>query len=578
MPADEERALTARRQHFRYRPTERNRLAPIACAERCPGSERYSLRWYKGFLPGYLAAYANRLMNTLDTLERRVTFQLDLVKDYDRLFVAGKPRFAEDADDDQAFGYRRVAGPNTLSLFRVDSLEAARARIRVSPARVRAALEQHFRDELGDFDLAEEARAGRVYCVDFAMLGRALDATRHGRETRRARDPGDVDAVRDTRWRAKYLPVPVGLFWSPPPRLEATLHPLAIQIDRSPDDEDDTRVRYPAARGEPGDWGWRIAKHYFEVADVSYHVAVGHVYGTHLFMEPFCLATLRQLPRRHPVHQLLRPHTRFTLHANQPAYLFSVDRRKTYFAFYSGTLETTRDIMIEAHAARTFRDQEPLADLGARGVLDPALFHPHRDDALDWREVLRRYVEDYVRAFYPDDARIRGDEHLQAWADELMDPARGGVRGMLDGDRLESREQLVDVLAQVLFVAGPGHAAQHYSSSYYYRFSPAFPGAAWAPPPQSERDEHEALYYAASPPIRVARRQFTFNSFTDYRYDRFGDYRGYAIERSPQAWRPVHRLREDLEALEARIAGRLAARRWRYDFLLPSLVPNSVTI
>jgi arachidonate 15-lipoxygenase len=136
---------------------------------------------------------------------------------------------------------------------------------------------------------------------------------------------------------------------------------------------------------------------------------------------------------------------------------------------------------------------------------------------------------------------------------------------------------LIDLLAQALFIAGPGHASQHYSSNYYYRYPPAFAGAAYEPPLWGPT-ANEADYRGMLPPIRTAAKQFMYNTFGDFRFDKFGDYHKYPLGKLSQAEGPIAQLRQDLDAAERRIAVRARIRPLPYEFLLPSRVPNSVNI
>jgi arachidonate 15-lipoxygenase len=159
-----------------------------------------------------------------------------------------------------------------------------------------------------------------------------------------------------------------------------------------------------------------------------------------------------------------------------------------------------------------------------------------------------------------------------------MDPERGALRDLVSDDRLDTREKLISLLAQVIFIAGPGHASQHYSSNYFYRYAPAFPGAAYQPPLWRNERANEARFENLLPPIATAARQVQFNTFTNYRYDRFGHYAHHPLGRVAEAQEPIRRLQAKLAAIEGVIRERNESREVPYGFLLPSLVPNSVNM
>jgi arachidonate 15-lipoxygenase len=376
--------------------------------------------------------------------------------------------------------------------------------------------------------------------------------------------------TRDSRWRQKYLPAPIGVFLEDPepwPHLRS----LAIRIDQPQKHREHNPV-YHVGDGA----GWKLAKFYFEVADQNAHFTCGHVHRTHFVMEPFCLATARHLSFAHPVHLLLQPHTRYTLATNSAAYRHFCARRAIYFECYAGTLEDCRRMFTESRAP--FKGLDLLADLRAREVLNTPHDYPYRDDALLWRDPIEQFVRTYVGAFYTRDAQVQKDRELQAWATELMAKEGGNLEGLVAEDRLDTVGKLVGLLAQVLFIAGPGHAAQHFSEMYYYRYAPAFPSAAYAPPPWRDERVTEARFLNTVPPIGPASLQFTFSQFGDFRFDRFGDYTAYPLARVRGAAEPIRALRSDLDEVERMITRRLSPRLIRYDFLLPSRVPNSINI
>ena len=150
------------------------------------------------------------------------------------------------------------------------------------------------------------------------------------------------------------------------------------------------------------------------------------------------------------------------------------------------------------------------------------------------------------------------------------------MRGLVPEDSLDTIEKLVDLLAQVLFIAGPGHASQHFSEMYYYRYPPAFVGSAYAPPPLWAHEADNERWLRTLPEIRQARRQFTFSTFGNFQYDTFGYYRRYRLGWLAQPRKPIRNLQRALRGVEQRITAR--KRPLPYDFLLPSRVPNSINI
>ncbi len=555
-------ALVAARASYRYMPEGQNQIAPICMAQSWPWlSEQYGPSYILPFLPTFLVAQARHLLQRVRCRLQKLTFRFDKLNSYDQLFDGSSPRFVQrwkhmTADEyDLAFGWWRIAGANPLLLRRAPDLGALCGRIALDVKRTEARL-------LGilgrPVSLAEEAAASRLFVVDFELLLRAVQAVRPG-------------VPRDSRWGQKYMPAPIGGFlaWSD---AASGLLQLAIQVDQP-----EVAPEYNPVYTPDDGWGWVIAKSYFEAADVTFQSGFGHLFTTHLVMEPFSLGTPRQLPPQHPVRVLLEPHTRYTLTTNQAAYKYLIDRSELYNEIYTATLEQLREVAIQGYLQRGFMDLALEADLARRGVQDAPACYPYRDDLRLWLEPIRDFVRAYVDACYADDAAVQTDAALQSWKDELTDPARGAVRQLVPGDRLDSRRKLMDLLAQVLFTAGPSHACQHYSATQFYRYTPAFPAAAYQPPPRKADALDFPTWLKMLPSIDRSSDQFRSNTYTNFHYDRFGRYERYALGSLPRAREPIARLQAALAEVEGVIAQRQATRLFAYEFALPSRVPNSVS-
>lgn len=555
-------ALVAARASYRYMPRGKNQIAPICMAESWPWlAEQYGPSFLLPYVPTFLVAQARHLLQRLRCGFQRATFRFDKLASYDQLFYGSAPRFVQRwqhmsaQEYDLAFGWWRIAGANALLLRREQDLDSLLRRIKLDVDGIEAGLLRLFGRPVS---LKEEAVGSRLFVGDFRLLLKAVQAVRPG-------------ALRDSRWGEKYLPAPIGVFLARS-GMASGLLPLAIQIDQREVAPQENPVYTP----DDG-WGWVIAKAYFEAADVTWQAGFGHIFSTHLVMEPFCMATPRQLPPRHPVRLLLEPHTRYTLTTNQYAYDYLIDRSKLYNEIYTATLEQLREVAIKGYGARGFRDLGFEADLASRGVQDAPAVYPYRDDLSLWLEPIRDFVRAYVEAFYGDDTAVQADPALQAWKDELTDPERGAVRNLVAGDQLDSRRKLVELLAQVLFTAGPSHACQHFPADHYYRYTPAFPAAVYAPPRRKTDALDFATWLSMLPSIDRASDQFRSNTYTNFRYDRFGRYERYPLGSLPQAREPIARLQAALAEVEGVIAQRQATRLFPYEFALPSRVPNSVS-
>ncbi|MED6208544.1 Lox2p, partial [Stylosanthes scabra] len=100
---------------------------------------------------------------------------------------------------------------------------------------------------------------------------------------------------------------------------DGTLKPLAIELSL-PDPEGDqygaiSKVYLPAIQGIES-YIWLLAKAYVIVNDSNIHQLISHWLHTHAVVEPFVIATNRQLSVLHPIYKLLFPHYRDTMNIN----------------------------------------------------------------------------------------------------------------------------------------------------------------------------------------------------------------------------------------------------------------------
>ncbi|KAH7440320.1 hypothetical protein KP509_04G101600 [Ceratopteris richardii] len=97
---------------------------------------------------------------------------------------------------------------------------------------------------------------------------------------------------------------------------EDRLKPLAIElslpqlVDGKPAKKN--RVFTPTGNAAH----WNLAKIHVNINDFGVHELVCHWLRTHAVIEPFTIATRRQLSAMHPLHVLLLPHFRNTMNIN----------------------------------------------------------------------------------------------------------------------------------------------------------------------------------------------------------------------------------------------------------------------
>ena len=102
-------------ESYQYK-EEDNALAPVCVADQYPFLlETQDVSWVTRFLPGSVRAWSNLLIKRALVLAQRATFSFDPMRAHEQLFYNGPPEFARQYDSDEAFAYRRIAGPNACA-------------------------------------------------------------------------------------------------------------------------------------------------------------------------------------------------------------------------------------------------------------------------------------------------------------------------------------------------------------------------------------------------------------------------------------------------------------------------------
>jgi arachidonate 15-lipoxygenase len=203
--------------------------------------------------------------------------------------------------------------------------------------------------------------------------------------------------------------------------------------------------------------------------------------------------------------------------------------------------------------------------------------HPYRDDGLLVWSALRRWVAEFVAAYYFEESDVRADHELQAWAQEISSPSGGCVRdfGRAPGSVVD-RDDLIEILTMVIWTAGPQHAAVNFAQRDHMSFVPANPLAGYTPEPMG-KEHTKADWLANLPPLDVAVHQLCVMTFLgSLRHTVFGSY-GDDFKHAPVA-AAHHRFLVELGSIDDEIAARNRRRAYPYEYLRPSLIPNSTNI
>ncbi|QCD79114.1 lipoxygenase [Vigna unguiculata] len=272
---------------------------------------------------------------------------------------------------------------------------------------------------------------------------------------------------------------------------QGTLKPLAIELTR------------PAMEGKPqwkqvfkpashsssyptNLWLWRLAKAHVLAHDSGYHELVSHWLRTHCAVEPFIIATHRQLSTMHPIYRLLHPHMRYTMEINSLA--------REVLISANGVIETSftprkysMEISSVAYDQLWQFDLQALPnDLISRGmaVADPNAPHglkltiedyPFANDGLLIWDAIKEWVTEYVNHYYPSPSTVESDEELQAWWTEIRTVGHGDKAKEPWWPNLKTPKDLTEIITTIAWVASAHHAAVNFAQYAYGGYFPNRP-------------------------------------------------------------------------------------------------------
>ncbi|VAI21638.1 unnamed protein product [Triticum turgidum subsp. durum] len=289
-------------------------------------------------------------------------------------------------------------------------------------------------------------------------------------------------------------------------RGDGTLAPVAIELS-SPLIQGDlttakSTVYTPHHAGVEG-WIWQLAKAYASVNDYGWHQLISHWLNTHAVMEPFVIATNRQLSVTHPVYKLLHPHYRDTMNINA--------RARGLLINAGGVIEMT--VFPRKHAMPmssmvyknwNFTEQALPDDLIKRGmaVEDPSSPHkvrlliedyPYAADGLEVWHAIEQWVTEYLTIYYPDDGVLQGDVELQAWWKEVREVGHGDLKDAAWWPKMHTVAELIKACATIIWTGSALHAAVNFGQYPYSGYHPNKPSASRRPMPVPGSEEYALL-------------------------------------------------------------------------------------
>ncbi|KAL6039612.1 hypothetical protein STEG23_002419 [Scotinomys teguina] len=310
------------------------------------------------------------------------------------------------------------------------------------------------------------------------------------------------------------------------------LLPLAIQLKQTPGPDN------PIFLPSDDKWDWLLAKTWVRNAEFSVHEALTHLLHTHLLPEVFTLATLRQLPRCHPLFKvalpfqarmqgphlteehrvalhpgpkrtskqksesLLIPHIRYTLHINTLARELLIAPGKV--------VDRSTGLGIGGFSDLIKRNMEQLnysvlclpEDIRARDVGDIPGYY-YRDDGMQIWGAIKSFVSEIVSIYYPSDVSVREDQELQAWVKEIFSEGFLSREGSGMPSLLETQEALVQYVTMVIFTCSAKHSAVSAGQFDSCVWMPNLPPTMQLPPPTSKGQARPEGFIATLPPVNA---------------------------------------------------------------------------
>ncbi|KAE8685002.1 SNARE associated Golgi protein family isoform 1 [Hibiscus syriacus] len=287
---------------------------------------------------------------------------------------------------------------------------------------------------------------------------------------------------------------------------DGTLKPLAIELSLPHLSGDQlgtvSKVYTPAEHGVEGSI-WQLAKAYVAVNDSGVHQIISHWLNTHATMEPFVIATNRQLSVVHPIHKLLHPHFRDTMNINAFARQILING--------GGILELTvfpakyaMEMSSLIYKSWNFVDQALPMELKKRGVAvdddsSPNGLrllikdYPYAVDGLEIWFAIKKWVTDYCSFYYKTDEMVRQDPELQAWWKELREEGHGDKKDEPWWSKMQTRKELIDSCTTIIWIASALHAAINFGQYPYAGYLPNRPSISRRFMPEEGTQEYEEL-------------------------------------------------------------------------------------
>ncbi|XP_010265848.1 PREDICTED: linoleate 13S-lipoxygenase 2-1, chloroplastic-like [Nelumbo nucifera] len=296
---------------------------------------------------------------------------------------------------------------------------------------------------------------------------------------------------------------------------ENILTPIAIELTRPPTNDKPLWKQVFTPNGDATDsWLWRLAKVHVLAHDSGYHELVSHWLRTHCCMEPYIIASNRQLSAMHPIYKLLHPHFRYTMRINALARTALINASGIIEDSFSPAKYSMELSSVVYDKFWQFDKQGLPADLISRGMAieDPTAKHglkltiedyPFASDGLLLWTAIKQWVSDYVNHYYQDPNLIESDQELQAWWTEVRTKGHEDKKDEPWWPVLRTQDDLIEILTTIIWVASAHHAAVNFGQYAYGGYFPNRPTIARTNMPTEDPTEQELQQLLKKPELSL---------------------------------------------------------------------------
>ncbi|XP_028824917.1 hydroperoxide isomerase ALOXE3-like isoform X2 [Denticeps clupeoides] len=443
--------------------------------------------------------------------------------------------------EDNFFGYQCLNGCNPALVRQIYNIPSNMA--------VNADLLHPFLPQ--ESSLEEELKSGRVFLLDYEVLEGVSANIINGKQ--------------------QYLAAPLCLLHVDQ---EGTLKPIAIQLQQTPGPQN------PVFLPSDSKADWLLAKMWVRSSDFQYHQLISHFLRTHLLGEVFCVATLRQLPEVHPLHQLLMTHIRTTMQINIQARASLLAPNGVFDQSIGCGLTGAFAILARGASRLRYSSLCVPDDLRDRGVATLPTCYYAQDAQRVWT-ILFRFVSGWVDLYYHSDTDVQLDNEVQHWISDIFAEGFQGLTEMELPQSFESKAELSKFITMVIFSCSAQHSAVNFTQLDFNLWMPNCPASMSQPPPQSKgsvREEKELLVYL--PDINATCSVLTILALLS---QPTASYVPLCQYQEPFFYTGAHRglvekVQKELKSLTAMIEERNRIIALPYPYLSPNHIENSVAI